>query len=93
MCKLREEIEALADGLSPRNYSEQVEKGFQILVRYKENGTSQKEAEETLMPLFGKYKFTAELKFGFIGDLLDCIVGWVGNRNWYIYNGQWTIDN
>lgn len=85
---LQKELERLVSGLADGNYKEQFKTGFDIISNFKKLGGSQKEAYNKLLPLFNEYQETDEQKAALMGDWLDCICGWVGNKDWYIWREQ-----
>ncbi|MCL1987330.1 MAG: hypothetical protein FWG64_05095 [Firmicutes bacterium] len=56
------------------------------LVEYKENGGSQQLAYEMLHELYKLYgTVNEEEKQDFVADILDIVVGFIGNRDWLIW--------
>jgi hypothetical protein len=67
-------------------YSDQIEKCREILNEYKNNGGSQREAYNTILKLYKLYdKNNMENQYNFIGDILDIIVGYIGNKEMLIW--------
>jgi len=86
---LRQNIEMLAIVLEEDNYQERFKKGFQLIVDYKNCGGIQQEAYNTLLVLSEKYRERAtDEPFDLICDWLDCICGWIGNKDLHIFNGH-----
>lgn len=83
---LQQELEKLISDVTNENYQEQFSAGFKLISAYKKSGGDQQETYDKLMPLFNKYQDMHEQKSALMGDWLDCICGWVGNKDWYIWN-------
>jgi len=63
-----------------------VRKCWEKLVEYKENGGSQQLAYERLHELYELYgTANEEEKQDFVADILDIVVGFIGNRDWLIW--------
>ena len=87
IAKLQQNIEMLAIALDAKNYQEQFKKGFQLISDYKNCGGIQQEAYDTLLVLSEKYREEANQEpFDLICDWLDCICGWIGNKDLHIFN-------
>ena len=86
IAELMKNLEMLVSHLDEKNVQGQFEKGFHWIVEYKNCGGSKQESYDTLLSLAKKYRDEYELMFDLIGDWLDCISGWVGNKDYQIWN-------
>jgi hypothetical protein len=60
--------------------------GREILKEYKNNGGSQRKAYDTILELYKFYdENNMESQYDFIGDILDIIVGFIGNKEMRIW--------
>lgn len=85
---MQQELEMLILSLTNENYKEHFRTGFDMISAFKKVGGNQQEVYDKLLPLFNKYQEIDEQKTALAGDWLDCICGWVGNKDWYIWNEQ-----
>ncbi|MDR1243061.1 MAG: hypothetical protein LBM00_09835 [Deltaproteobacteria bacterium] len=88
MCiDLIDKIRALVEeGLNNENYIELIDKCREIIIEYKNNGGKQKDAYNTLIELHKLYdEKNMEKEYNLIGDVLDIIVGYVGNKKILIW--------
>lgn len=83
---LKKELENLVSHLTNENYQAQFKAGFDMISEFKNAGGNRKELYDKLLPLFNETQEIDELKADLIGDWLDCICGWVGNKDWDIWN-------
>jgi hypothetical protein len=86
--KLAENIKNISneifDGLF--NNSIQIKKCHEILKEYKNNGGTQRKAYNTILELYKFYsENNMEHQSDFIGDILDIIVGYIGNKKMLIW--------
>jgi hypothetical protein len=81
--KIRDLVE---EGLNNENYIELIDKCRKIIIEYKNNGGKQKDAYDTLIELHKLYdEKNMEKEYNLIGDVLDIIVGYVGNKKILIW--------
>jgi len=78
-------IEILIVGLTGDDYNERFKKGLALITEYINNGGEQKAAYDKLNLLFEKYQDIDEQKSDLIGDWLDCICGWIGNKEFAVW--------
>jgi hypothetical protein len=86
--KLLEDIKNISnetyDGLFKNSI--QIEKCREILKEYKNNGGTQRKAYDTILELYKLYdEKDMEGQYNFIGDILDIIVGYIGNKEMLIW--------
>lgn len=64
------------------------QKGIMIVIQYKEEGGEQQEAYDTLHSLYKKYAKNKEdeTKMDYVADLLDCICGWIGSKQYKLWD-------
>jgi len=91
--ELYDAIETLVIGLTDNDYKGRFKKGVALISEYKNNGGRQDIAYDKLRPLFVKYQETDEQKTDLIGDWLDCICGWVGNKEFSIWNMPMSVQD
>jgi hypothetical protein len=88
MCiDLMDKIGALVENeFNDKNYMELIDKCREIVIEYKNNGGKQKDAYNTLIKLYKLYDGkNMEKEYNLIGDLLDIIVGYFGNKKMLIW--------
>ena len=65
----------------------------EILNEYKNNGGTQQKAYNTIIKLYKLYdENKMESKYDFIGDVLDIIAGYIGNKEWLIWEEYMKTD-
>lgn len=64
------------------------QKGIMIVIQYKEEGGEQQEAYDTLHSLYKNYAKNKEdeTKMDYVADLLDCICGWIGSKQYKLWD-------
>jgi len=69
------------------SYGEQFSKGWELIVKYKEEGGTREKAFETVYRLHLKYMVNDEdeQKMNLVDDLLDCIYPYIGNKKLWIW--------
>jgi hypothetical protein len=83
---LTKNIEKIIDENNELNNKDILWKSRGKVVEYKNNGGDQKMAYKTLHELYILYdKTNEEEKRDFVADILDIIVGWIGNKDWLIW--------
>jgi hypothetical protein len=82
-----EKIKTLIDSnYNNENYIELINKCREIIIEYKNNNGTQREAYSTLLELYKLYdKTNMEEKYNLAGDILDIIVGYIGNKEMLIW--------
>lgn len=83
---LQHKLTDLIENLTEENYQEHFKAGYHLIVDHKRNGGEQQETYDKLLPLFSHYQDINEQKCALIGDWLDCICGYVGNKEWYVWS-------
>jgi hypothetical protein len=86
--KLLEDIKNISnetyDGLFKDSI--QIKKCREILKEYKNNAGEQRKAYDTILKLYKLYdENNMEKQYNFIGDILDLIVGYIGNKEMLIW--------
>jgi len=67
-------------------YNSSIEKGRKIIIEYKNNGGTQQKAFETLYCLLNLYEDrNMEIKYHFIANILDIIIGYIKNKQMLIW--------
>ena len=67
-------------------YNSSIEKGRKIIIEYKNNGGTQQKAFETLYCLLNLYEDrNMEIKYHFIANILDIIIGYIKNKQTLIW--------
>jgi hypothetical protein len=83
--KLAENIKNISNEIFD-GYLIQIKKCHEILKEYKNNGGTQRKAYHTILELYKFYcENDMENQSDFIGDILDIIVGYVGNKKVLIW--------
>lgn len=81
-----QEIESLCaklvEGTMP--YEHLLMEAVSVIKRYKDLGLSCQEAYDMIEPIF-RHCPDGSSQVEFIGDILDCICGYVGNKEYQIY--------
>ena len=78
-------IQHLCEQLVENNYFELFESGYKIINQFKENNGNKQVAYDTIYRLHLEYMENAENKMDLVDDWLDCIIGWVGNPKYKIW--------
>ena len=78
---LLDNIHKICEQLNSDNFSELFNKGYQVIVEFKENNGTKIVAYDTIHELHIKYMDTDEYKMDLVDDWLDCIVGYYAGKN------------
>jgi len=86
VAELIKSLEMLALTIDEKDWQEQFKKGVHLIVDYKNCGGGKQEAYDALLPLSVKYRDENENQYDLICDWLDCICGWIGNKNFHVWD-------
>jgi hypothetical protein len=81
---LFDELQRLLLELKVQTHEEVFARGRLLLLRFKERGGEKEVADDILNELMSAPGMTEE-RWDLLGDLLDCVHGWVGNPDWRIW--------
>lgn len=81
---LREEVRQLLAELGLRPHEEIFARGRLLLLSFREQGGEQDSADSALNDLLQEPCMSVG-QVDLLGDLLDCVHGWVGNPGWRIW--------
>ena len=86
VAELIQNLEMLALALDEKTGKSSSEKGFHLIVDYRNCGGSKQETYDALLPLSIKHQDENENQYDLICDWLDCICGWIGNKKLRVWD-------
>jgi hypothetical protein len=85
--KLLNEILTLSDKINKMNFQEKISEGRDCVVKYKLQGGTQQKAYDTIFAIYLVYQeLDNDSVSDWVADIMDCIVGFVGNKNWCVWD-------